>query len=115
MNKPSHPLNRDPQACAFLDASTRAERVRAFVGAARLLSANRELDATRTAWQDIIETANRHKDPGNFTTFIGYEYTSSRHRGNLHRNVIFAGDSAPALPFSRLESLNPEALWNWMD
>ena len=34
---------------------------------------------------------------------------------NLHRNVIFRGSEAPALPFSRLDSTNPEKLWAWMD
>ena len=68
------------------------------------------------AWQDIIEAANRHNDPGHFTTFIGYEYTASGPEfENLHRNVIFDGDKAPLLPFSRLDSNNPEDLWRWMD
>ncbi|MCP3984310.1 MAG: DUF3604 domain-containing protein, partial [bacterium] len=34
----------------------------------------------------------------------------------LHRNVIFrATDALPELPFSRLNSRNPEGLWDWMD
>ncbi len=75
------------------------------------------LDITRAAWLDTIETADRHYSPGRFTTFVGYEYTtSSDDRGNLHRNVIFQGsDRIPAVPFSRFHSQNPERLWDWMD
>jgi len=70
----------------------------------------------KDAWDDIIAAANRHNDPGKFTTFIAYEFTSSLAQfENLHRNVIFKGDSAPELPFTRLDSLNPEDLWQWMD
>ena len=70
----------------------------------------------RSAWQEIIESAGRHNDPGNFTTFIGYEYTTSGPgTENLHRNVIFRGTDVPAQPFARLDSLNPEDLWAWMD
>jgi hypothetical protein len=70
----------------------------------------------KNAWGDIIAAANRHNDPGKFTAFIAYEYTSSSSdRGNLHRNVIFRGDTAPERPFSRLDSTNPEDLWDWMD
>lgn len=74
-------------------------------------------DIGRRAWQDIVEAADLYNAPGRFTTFVGYEYTtSSDDRGNLHRNVIFRGsDKLPALPFSRLNSLNPEGLWDWMD
>lgn len=70
----------------------------------------------KSAWDDIVAAANRHNDPGNFTAFIAYEYTSSGYDGgNLHRNVIFRGDTAPEMPFSRLDSRNPEDLWQWMD
>jgi hypothetical protein len=70
----------------------------------------------KDAWDDIIGAANRANDPGKFTAFIAYEYTSSGpDNANLHRNVIFKGDTAPNLPFSRLDSLNPEDLWDWMD
>ena len=73
-------------------------------------------DIRKTAWDDIVAAANRHNDPGNFTSFIGYEYTATApDAGNLHRNVIFRGDTAPELPFSRLDSSNPENLWQWMD
>ena len=75
------------------------------------------MDVTRRAWLDTIRAAERFNDPGRFTTFVGYEYTtSSDDRGNLHRNVIFRGsDRLPAVPFSRLNSQNPEGLWDWMD
>ncbi len=72
---------------------------------------------TRAAWLDTINAAERAYQPGRFTTFAAFEYTSSTdQRGNLHRNVIFR-DSArlPAMPFSRFNSQNPEGLWDWMD
>jgi len=74
-------------------------------------------DISRTAWRDTIEAADEANIPGRFTAFAGYEYTSSTsERGNLHRNVIFRGsDDLPELPFSRFNSRNPEALWDWMD
>ena len=73
-------------------------------------------DVARSAWQEIIESAQRHNDPGKFTTFVGYEYTTSGPElQNLHRNVIFRDDNVPVQPFARLDSLDPEDLWDWMD
>jgi len=74
------------------------------------------MDIVRDAWEEIEAAANRHNDPGTFTAFIGYEYTSAGEGGNnLHRNVIFRGAAAPALPFTRIDSSNPEDLWTAMD
>ena len=71
----------------------------------------------RDAWSDTIAAAQMHNQPGKFTTFVAYEYTSSTDdRGNLHRNVIFRdADKLPAMPYSRFHSQNPEGLWGWMD
>ena len=75
------------------------------------------LNVVRTAWEDTIDAADQFYSPGEFTTFAGYEYTtSSVGMGNLHRNVIFDGtESLPREPFSRFHSSNPEDLWDWMD
>ena len=72
---------------------------------------------TQDAWRDTIIAADMHYEPGTFTTFVGYEYTtSSNDFGNLHRNVIFRSSSKlPSEPFSRFHSQNPEGLWDWMD
>ena len=66
----------------------------------------------REVWQAVVDAAERHNDPGSFTTFAGYEYTSNPPM--LHRNVLFAGDpeqTRQALPFSQYDSANPEDLW----
>lgn len=72
---------------------------------------------SQSAWIKTVEAANEAYLPGQFTTFAGYEFTSSTsEREALHRNVIFrATDILPALPFSRLNSMNPQDLWQWMD
>ena len=71
-------------------------------------------DVMRDTWQEVIAAAERHYRPGEFTTFIGYEYTP--HPGyNMHRNVIFRGRDVPELPFSSIDSSNPEDLWRWLD
>lgn len=76
------------------------------------------MNIVRSAWSEIIASANRHNDPHNFTAFIAYEYTSAGAGGvyeNLHRNVVFRGATGPEAPFSRLDSYNPEDLWDKMD
>ncbi len=66
------------------------------------------------AWAKMIETANKHYEPGKFTTFIGYEYTSAPDGKNLHRNVIFRGNTAPK-PYTSVDSPNPEDLWSFIE
>ncbi len=72
---------------------------------------------SKSAWRDSVRAANDAYEPGSFTTFAAFEYTSSTDdRGNLHRNVIFRDtERLPAVPFSRFNSQNPEGLWRWMD
>ena len=76
-----------------------------------------DYDVHKTAWADVARSANEHNDPGHFTTFIGYEFTTSTdvEGGNLHRNVIFNSSTASIRPWTRIDSLNPEDLWTWQD
>ena len=109
-----HPLTEDLFSGQGRDA-------RARLGA---LSRLRELGRARdpingpevraSAWQRVIEAAERHNDPGRFTALIGYEYTMGVGGRHVHRNVIFRGSEAPELPFSSLDG-DPEDLWNWLD
>jgi hypothetical protein len=76
--------------------------------------------AYRTAWRETIAAAEEANEPGRFTAFIGYEWTSNTGGNNLHRNVIFRDGASKASlvePFTVLPpqgSDNPRALWKWM-
>ncbi|HSA85870.1 MAG TPA: DUF3604 domain-containing protein [Nitrospira sp.] len=76
--------------------------------------------AYRTAWQEVTKAADAYNDPGRFTAFIGFEWTSNTGANNLHRNVIFREGGAKAVlvePFTTLPPLgsdNPVELWKWM-
>jgi hypothetical protein len=75
------------------------------------------LPAAKTAWNLILEAAEKYNQPGHFTAFIGYEWTSVPGGNNLHRNVIFRDGKARAeqvLPFSSYDSESAEDLWQWM-
>ena len=117
-----HNLNA-PDNRGLFTLATRAKVFSTLVPSLIELISSGELDRqeidgiSRSAWRDTIDAADEANIPGRFTAFAGYEYTSSTsERGNLHRNVIFRGtDDLPELPFSRLNSRNPEALWDWMD
>lgn len=71
-------------------------------------------DTTKSAWQLIIDAANAHNQPHTFTTLIGYEWTATKDQGNMHRVVLFRSDDVPEMPFSKIESDNPEDLWQWL-
>jgi hypothetical protein len=74
----------------------------------------------RTVWDREISAADEFNDPGVFTAFIGYEWTSLNRPGapsNLHRVVIFKDDASKAgeiIPFTTFDSYDPEDLWEWM-
>ncbi len=79
-----------------------------------------ETQAYRSAWEATIDAAEEFNDPGRFTAFIGYEWTSNTGGNNLHRNVIYRDNGSyarQALPLTTLKpsgSDNPRDLWDWM-
>jgi len=76
--------------------------------------------AYQGAWQKTIEAAEEANDPGRFTAFIGYEWTSNTGGNNLHRNVLFRDGGARAAqtePYTTMKPLgsdDPTDLWKWM-
>ncbi len=97
-----------------------AFRIWGFEGVAQ----NRDLinspKMARTVWDREIAAADQFNQPGVFTAFIGYEWTSLNRPGapsNLHRVVVFKDDASKAgqiIPFTTFDSYDPEDLWAWM-
>ena len=72
----------------------------------------------RSLWERNTAMAEKYNDPGHFTTLIGYEWTSNTSGNNLHRVVVFrdnAEKTNQVVPFSSLDSDNPEDLWKALD
>jgi hypothetical protein len=71
--------------------------------------------AYRSAWDRTIAAAEKYDEPGRFTAFIGYEWSSLVPPGqNLHRVVVYRDGAAKASqsePFTMFQSTNPADLW----
>jgi len=75
---------------------------------------------SKAAWQQIIDAAEKNYEPGKFTTFIGFEWTSAplaegKKPQNLHRCVIFRGSKVPPAVYSAFDSPDPEQLWTYLE
>ena len=121
--KPMHNLNENVSNSIF-SILKRSGLFRGFGGALREGLENGSVDGDliqsvgNSVWQKTIKAADDAYKPGVFTTFAGYEYTSSvdLYDKYLHRNVIFKDTkNLPVKIFSRVDSQDPEELWNWMD
>ena len=77
-------------------------------------------EAYDAVWRKTIDAAERYYEPGRFTTFIGFEWTSLVAGNNLHRNVIFrdGGDLArqvsPMVTQGPIGSNDPLDLYAWL-
>ena len=68
-------------------------------------------------WSKQVDAADRHNQPGKFTTFVGWEWTVHPGGKNLHRVVFTTADATTAkkfLPFNANDSQRPEDLWQWL-
>ncbi len=69
-----------------------------------------------SVWDKNNAMANAANEPGKFTAFNSYEWTSTPDNANMHRNIFFKdSDHLPEAPFSSFDSQAPEDLWAWMD
>ncbi len=72
---------------------------------------------TQSIWAKNNAAAEKYNEPGRFTAFIGYEWSSNAGGNNLHRVVVYRDGSDKAnlmIPYSSFISENPEDLWTWM-
>ncbi|MEM1110395.1 MAG: DUF3604 domain-containing protein [Pseudomonadota bacterium] len=68
-------------------------------------------------WEANNRAADAANVPGEFTAFIGFEWTAMPGGDNLHRVVILrdgAERANSASPFSAFDSDDPEDLWRWL-
>ena len=75
----------------------------------------------KDAWARTVAAAEAFNEPGRFTAFIGYEWTSLVKGNNMHRVVVYrdGGDKGGQMvPFTTIEpegSTTPRDLWAWME
>ena len=69
-------------------------------------------------WKESVAAAERHNEPGKFTAFIGWEWSSIPQGQNLHR-IVFMPEGADVankfVPFSAFDSDVESDFWAWLD
>jgi hypothetical protein len=122
-NEPGSAVSKIPEAAPLiLKAKTKEEMERVALYAINTLASGPPVKALMspeiagTVWKRNIALADAANQPGKFTAFCSYEWTSMPSNMNLHRNLFFKDCAkVPAMPFSALDSKHPVDLWSWMD
>ncbi len=121
MLNPDSPLSKNPIAAKIL-SEDQNEAMQAFAGilldmsTGKLDPAFTDPAVSRTVWAEIVKTADEYYQPGKFTTFPAFEWSSNPNTRNLHRVIVFRDtDKVPELAYSAIDSTVPEDLWSWME
>ncbi|MGI9455126.1 MAG: DUF3604 domain-containing protein [Aeoliella sp.] len=117
---PNSPLQKTPigKMIASGDPKQGAAAFQTIItetSAGRVIPYLADREIMRSAWQRQNEAANRHYEPGKFTTLIAFEWTSIPYAQNLHHNVFFRDDKGPDMPFSAFDSVKREDLWTYQE
>ncbi len=77
----------------------------------------RDAKLERSVWERVVDTASEYNQPGTFTIFNGYEWTTMTGGNNMHRVVVFRDGPdrvKQVVPFGGFDSPDPEGLWAFM-
>ncbi len=69
-------------------------------------------------WRTITDLADKHNVPGEFTAFIGWEWSAIPAGANLHRIIVTDANAKQAQqfdPFGSDKSPYPEDIWPWLE
>lgn len=120
-NDPTSPISKLPIASQLkVKDAADIQRIYLWLGTSMIemkpVEALVQPSISDTVWKANNDAANAANEPGKFTTFCSYEWTSNPDFRNMPRNVFFKDCAkVPERPFSSLESQAPEDLWDWMD
>jgi Protein of unknown function (DUF3604) len=122
-NDPASPLRqRSPWLAKLLGVGAEKDPMLAFKALSVTIAKGHAIkDLTDPAvvapvWRRIVDIADKYYQPGKFTTFAAYEWTSTPNAKNLHRNIFFLDSKkVPQVPFTAVDSTDPRELWQWMD
>ena len=106
-----------PSLIGFMQLRQRAEQ-RPPVRPMAVFNDNPKLERSYAAetWQQVQMAANRHYEPGRFTTFAAYEYSPAMpDRGKNHRNIVFRGSDVPKYAVSSFDAISEIELWRQLE
>jgi hypothetical protein len=75
-------------------------------------------EVNSTVWGEIMDAADRHNEPGKFTAFMGWEWSSTPNGANLHRVILMRDGKEKGenfIPYTSFDSDKPEDLWGWLE
>ena len=72
----------------------------------------RQIGFENSTWAHVVAMAEKHYEPGRFTTFPAYEYSPPLPKsGKHHRNVIFKNGNVPTHAISGYDAAEAPDLW----
>ncbi|WNJ19048.1 DUF3604 domain-containing protein [Pontibacter sp. G13] len=94
------------------------ELIKAFSQGEMEFDVNQQ-ELQESVWAEMVNAAETYNEPGTFTAFIGYEWTSLIKGNNLHRVVIYRDGKAEAIQkipanTNANDTPDPEYLWNYL-
>ena len=104
----------NPDANLFLELRKQGEERPPKSGFGELVNDKQKVSGFAEAtWKHIVSVAEKHNDPGKFTTFAAYEYSPPLpDSGKIHRNVIFRNSTVPRRAVSAMDAATELDLWD---